>query len=309
MADLCLPLSAGEDAFKLHSVQLELEAVEKQIRDLVEKQAQLRERRAVLEISRADAHKSGVSIQRAANTPTTSTPCVSLHRPRAPRTRSSQMSFTPAPGHHGPWVQQQRKMRARLRATTSPPPLPPVFEISTRNGFAPLLETERDAVIVGDSIVRHVRATLPEGKVRTHCFPGARVLDVSAQIPAILKGDESVAAVVIHMGVNDTKMRQTETLKRDFRSLIETVRSTSHVTTIIVSGPLPTYRRGHERFSRLFALNEWLLSWCKEQKLLFVNNWNLFWERPRLFCADGLHPSRVGAELLSDNISRTLRSI
>ncbi len=204
-------------------------------------------------------------------------------------------------------MQQQRKTRARPRATTSPPPPPLVFEISTRNRFAPLRETERDAVIVGDSIVRHVRATLAEGKVRTHCFPGAHVLNVSAQIPAILKGDETVAAVVIHAGVNNTKLRQTETLKRDFRSLIETVRSTSPVTTIIVFGPLPTYRRGHERFSRLFALNEWLLSWCKEQKLLFVNNWNLFWERPKLFRGDGLHPSTP--ELLSDNISRKLRSI
>ncbi len=45
------------------------------------------------------------------------------------------------------------------------------------------------------------------------------------------------------------------------------------------------------------------------KKIIFVNNWNLFWERPRLFCADGLHPSRVGAELLSDNFSRMLRSI
>uniref|UniRef100_A0A671QCJ1 Uncharacterized protein n=1 Tax=Sinocyclocheilus anshuiensis TaxID=1608454 RepID=A0A671QCJ1_9TELE len=120
--------------------------------------------------SRADTHKSGVSIQRAANFPTSCTPCVSLHRPGAPRTQSSQMSFTPAPGHHGPWVHPQRK-------------------ISTRNRFAPFRKTERDAVIVGDSIVRHVRATLAEGKVHTHCFPGARVLDVSAQIPAILKGD------------------------------------------------------------------------------------------------------------------------
>ncbi len=51
-------------------------------------------------------------------------------------------------------------------------------------------------MIVGDSIVQHVRATLAEGKLRTHCFPGARVLDVSAQIPAILKDDESVGAVV-----------------------------------------------------------------------------------------------------------------
>ncbi len=58
-------------------------------------------------------------------------------------------------------------------------------------------------MIVGDSIVRHVLATLAEGNMHTHCFPGARVLDVSVQIPAILKGDESVAAVVIHTGVND----------------------------------------------------------------------------------------------------------
>ncbi|XP_058618386.1 uncharacterized protein LOC131531568 [Onychostoma macrolepis] len=210
-----------EDMFELHSVQLELEAVEKQIRDLVEKQAQLRERRAALETSRADTHKSGVSIQRAANTPTTSTPCVSLHRPCAPRTRSSQVSFTPALGHHGPWVHQQRKTRARPRVMTSPPPPPPVFEISTRNRFAPLRETERGAVIVGDSIVRHVRATLAEGTVHTHCFPGARVLDVSEQIPVILKGDESIGAVMLHAVVNDTKLRQTETLKRDFRSLIE----------------------------------------------------------------------------------------
>ncbi len=61
---------------------------------------------------------------------------------------------------------------------------------------------------------------------------------------------------MLHAGVNDTKLRQTETLKRDFRSLIETVHSTSPTTTIIMSGPLPTYRRGHERFSRLFALND-----------------------------------------------------
>ncbi len=150
------------------------------------RQAQLRKRKATLETSRADAHKSGVSMQRAANTPTTSTPCASLHRPRAPGTRSSQMSFTPAPGNPGHWA-QQRKMRSRPRSTTSPPP---IFDISSRNRFAPLCETERDAVIIRDSIVRHVRATLAEGKVHTHCFPGALAVDVSAQIPTILKDDE-----------------------------------------------------------------------------------------------------------------------
>ncbi len=59
MAYLCLTLNAGEDMFELHSVQLELEAVEKLIDELLRKQAQLKERRATLETSRADAHKYG----------------------------------------------------------------------------------------------------------------------------------------------------------------------------------------------------------------------------------------------------------
>ncbi len=206
----------------------------------------------------ADGHKSGVSMQRTANTPTTSTPCVSLHRPHAPGTRSSQMLFTPAPGNHGPWV-LQRKKRSRPRTTPPNPPLrhlqssrsPPATSIST-----PLCETERDAVIFGDSIVQHVHATLAKGKVHTHFFPGAHVLNVSAQIPAIPKGDESIGYARYARGVNDTKLRQTETLKKDFRVLIETVRSTLPAMTIIVSGPLLTYRRGHERFSRLFTSND-----------------------------------------------------
>ncbi len=107
-------------------------------------------------------------------------------------------------------------------------------------------------MVIGDS---YVRATLAEGKVHTHCLPGARVLDVSVQIPAILKDDESVAAVVIHAGANDIKLRQTETLKRDSRSLIETVSSTSPGTTIIVSGPLPTYRRESSTNQRKFYLS------------------------------------------------------
>ncbi|XP_057183828.1 uncharacterized protein LOC130568436 isoform X2 [Triplophysa rosa] len=127
-------------------------------------------------------------------------------------------------------------------------------------------------------------------------------------VPAILKDDANVGAVVLHAGVNDVRMRQSEILKRDFRSLIETVRNASPTARIIVSGPLPTYRRGNEKFSRLFALNKWLMSWCIEQKLLFVDNFDLFWERPRLFRPDGLHPSSIGAVLLSDNISKTLRT-
>ncbi|XP_053470074.1 uncharacterized protein LOC128601135 isoform X1 [Ictalurus furcatus] len=186
---------------------------------------------------------------------------------RAPRTFPAVVSVTPAPTHLGPWVNQRRKARA------GPSP-PPVFEIPTRNRFAPLRQTRPNAVIVGDSIVRNVRVASSKGKVRTHCFSGACVLDVAAQVSGILKKDERIGAVVLHVGTNDTRLWQTEVLNRDFSSLIETVRGRSPTAKIIVSGPLPTYRHGAEK----------------------------------LFHPDGLHPSSLGAELLSDNISKTLHS-
>ncbi|KAK3509143.1 hypothetical protein QTP70_020252 [Hemibagrus guttatus] len=112
---------------------------------------------------------------------------------------------------------------------------------------------------------------------------------VSAQVPAIL--NKNIGAVVLHAGTNDIRLRQTEILKKNFRSLVEKVRATSTMMRIIVSGPLPTFQGGIERFSRLFAFNECLQSWCQDQKLPFVDNWNLFWERPRLYHSDGLHGS------------------
>ncbi|KAK3519689.1 hypothetical protein QTP70_000999 [Hemibagrus guttatus] len=53
----------SEDSFELHSVDLELEAIEKQIRDLQVKQAQLQQRKAVLKSSRTDTHLSQVGCE------------------------------------------------------------------------------------------------------------------------------------------------------------------------------------------------------------------------------------------------------
>ncbi|CAM4724915.1 unnamed protein product [Leuciscus chuanchicus] len=131
------------------------------------------------------------------------------------------VSFTQAPTrHHEAWVVPQRKTRVRFRPRLSP--TLPIFELSTQNRFSPLRETERDAVIIGDSIVRHVHATLGKSKVQSHCFPGARFSEIAARVPEILNGDERVGTVVLHAGVNDIRLRQTEILKKDFRNLIDT---------------------------------------------------------------------------------------
>ncbi|KAL7847088.1 hypothetical protein SRHO_G00220680 [Serrasalmus rhombeus] len=71
--------------------------------------------------------------------------------------------------------------------------------------------------------------------------------------------------------------------------------------------PLPTYRRGSERFSRLFALQSWLRGWCACNGLGYVDNWSSFWEQPALYRRDGLHPSPLGSVVLSRNIERAIR--
>ncbi|KAK3516478.1 hypothetical protein QTP70_017632, partial [Hemibagrus guttatus] len=54
---------------------------------------------------------------------------------------------------------------------------------------------------------------------------------------------------------------QTEILKKDFRSLVELVRTTSPTTRIIVSGPFPTFQRGIER-TRIYGFIKFF--WVKQ---------------------------------------------
>ncbi|KAK3506431.1 hypothetical protein QTP70_002157 [Hemibagrus guttatus] len=208
---------SSEDSFELHLVDLELEAVEKQIHDLQVKQAQLRQRKATLESSQTDAHLSQAQRTKDAARP-------GFVHPGAGVPRSLDAAAA-EDASQAPCEDLSPSAATRLR-DLDPEPL-----------RSPLRETACNAVIIGDSIVRHVCATAAKGKVCTRCLPGARVLDVSAQVPAILK--KNIGAVVLHAGMNNIRLRQTEILKKDFRNLVEKVRTTSPMTRITVSGPLP----------------------------------------------------------------------
>ncbi|XP_056318213.1 uncharacterized protein LOC130232378 [Danio aesculapii] len=221
MSLACLSLSAGEALMEA----LELEAVESQIRLLETKRAGLRAK--LLTRTRS----SEVSVQYNNIFPSSSTRVFlcpgPAHRGRgSPRRRSRQHPATTAPGCSrvrclpGPGAE-----RLLLRCSRSP-----------RRTASPLSAR---------------RVAMWPSLATQSCATSA---PLPPKIPTILSAAESLGAVVLHVGTNDTGLRQTEILKKVFRSLIETVRRTSPATQIIVSGPLPTYHRGNERFSRLFAL-------------------------------------------------------
>uniref|UniRef100_A0AAR2IJQ2 SGNH hydrolase-type esterase domain-containing protein n=1 Tax=Pygocentrus nattereri TaxID=42514 RepID=A0AAR2IJQ2_PYGNA len=175
-------------------------------------------------------------------------------------------NFTPAPGRG--WERQ----RGRGKRVS---PLPSQPDFASANRFE-VLSSSPSVLIVGDSIVRYLKVSKAKAKAKANatvaCFPGARVLDVARRLPAVLW----------HRGDPGTVVRT------DAR--------------IIVSGPLPTYRRGSLKFSRLYALHCWLREWCPTIGVDFVDNWESFRERPSLFHRDGLHPSPLGSTVLSGNI-------
>ncbi|KAL7833251.1 hypothetical protein SRHO_G00302690 [Serrasalmus rhombeus] len=88
--------------------------------------------------------------------------------------------------------------------------------------------------------------------------PRARVLDIAKRLPSALRRRDAFGTVVIHVGTNDISDRRSEVLKEHYQTLLDTARKKTDAR-IVISGPLPTYRRGSDRFSRLFALQSWLV--------------------------------------------------
>lgn len=159
-------------------------------------------------------------------------------------------------------------------------------------------------IIVGDSIIRHVHFF----NAKTHCFPGATVSKIVQELPSLLQSmPPTIHRAVIHVGTNDMSQARSELTKRDFKELFNVLKPwIINGLSVFVSGPLPALYRGDERFSRTRLLNTWLNSTCRSHHIHFIDNFNLFWNRPSHFKPDGLHLNRFGSRILSDNFQYTI---
>ncbi len=173
--------------------------------------------------------------------------------------------------------------------------------IKTSNRFstlsdAPTEKPDESALIIGDSIVQNVKIETPATIVQ--CLPGGRAPDILANLKVLANAKRKFSKIVIHIGANDVRFRQSEITKNNVKEVCELASTMSD--TVICSGPLPAYR-GDEIHSRLSSLNGWMSKWCLQNNIGFIDNWRSFLGRPDLLKRDGLHPSCGGAALLSRN--------
>ena len=200
------------------------------------------------------------------------------------------------------------------------PPAERMEILQLSNKFSPLLQTDSDdrdiatpnmvrrpnsvkmtlddCLIVGDEAIKHVKGS-GNRKVKVLCFPKDTVSDMNDRISDLVAGHPTVKRLILHIGARDTERQQSEILKKNFTALFQTLSALN--VEVYISGPLPPMR-GSERFSRLFGLNEWLSTACRENCFIFIDNFNEFYDRRHLFCPDGLQLNKLGLRLLLGNI-------
>ena len=179
---------------------------------------------------------------------------------------------------------------------------------------APNLKTDclkTETLVMGDKTLRDVK--LCDTKGYTNSNKLLKVVHPKMKVQNATKLTEylkkkvypNLKTAIIHVGVNNLKDRQSSSLFTQFEELFSTMKTQN--IKLVVSGPIPTPAMKTEIFSRTVDLNLWLTKWTKDNDIMYINNFNLYWAQKDLFEPLGRYLNCQGAQVLLDHILCSVR--
>lgn len=157
----------------------------------------------------------------------------------------------------------------------------------------------RGLYVVGDSQVRYLDDRVLLSDVRKHvCLPGAGIGRVLDRIENIMedKGSDPIA-VCLSAGGNDVGKRRSVELMKQYREVLEKIKSKGGVS--VVCGVLPRRGVSREWLSRAIGINCSLDKYCSDHAIPFIDVWHRFYGNDVMYARDGVHLSRQGVAVLA----------
>ena len=164
-----------------------------------------------------------------------------------------------------------------------------------------------DTVFIGDSFATGLSLNKTPN---LHCanYPSAKLDNVVKATEYFSEKHCDLKTVIIHAGINDVRYgKKTEEVKTGFKQLYE--KTIFLKKQLVISGPVPTSNCTSNHFSRISALNEWLIKWSNENEIPFVNNFQYEWDDQKLLNRFKTNLNHKGRVQLASNIEEELSKL
>ena len=132
--------------------------------------------------------------------------------------------------------------------------------------------------------------------------PKANIQELTENIEFFMDNlHNSTDSLIFQMCYDDFKNENSEGIKGRILHLFQIAQQRQ--LQIVLSGPIPHCTMTGVAFSRMVAINEWLMTQYFPDGCFFANNFDTFWNKPHLFEKNGFTLNNDGAISLLKNIS------